>query len=347
MSQDAEDVVATVAESQSIKEAEQPYAELQATIRAIATASDTLGAAAGLRAELIVLNQVLDRVGTTLSSLKSTADAAPETNPEADSTEAAIMAQALRAIHDVRELRALNREERKARDVLARKERKDRELAEAQQLRAVEDFRSLYRQARSLAKKLDEAYLETISALAKAVDARDHLTGDHVERVRSMSVRLGRILKLSPDALRQLEFGAVLHDVGKIGLPDAILGKPGALTQAELAIMREHPLIGRRMLEGVSFLAPALPAVEGHHERWDGTGYPHGLAGEQIPLAGRIVAVVDAFDAMTSDRPYRLARPIETARAALIAGRGTQFDPTVVDTFLDDRAFLAATTPNS
>lgn len=322
-----------LAESSSLQQLEQLYAHLQKTVRAISSAVEAFAPPEGLRAELIVLADLVDGIGVTLSSLPRPP---PDASASNSATEAAMLAQALRAIKDLRALRALTREERQA-----------RELAEGQQLRAVEDFRTAYRRASALTKKLDEAYLETITALANAVEARDHLTGHHVERVRSMSVRLGQILRLSPVALRQLEFGAVLHDVGKIGLPDAILGKPGALSASELPIMRLHPLIGRRMLEGVSFLHPALPAVEAHHERWDGTGYPHGLSGENIPIAGRIVAVVDAFDAMTSDRPYRSALSIETVRAVLLAGRGTQFDPTVVDVFLEDLGQPATTTPDS
>jgi HD-GYP domain-containing protein (c-di-GMP phosphodiesterase class II) len=308
-----------------VQQLERPFAALQASIRAFSAASDSLGPTVRLRAEVVVLTEIVDHIGITLRSLPDAAPAAPETQVALGWLDSSALAQALRAIQDLRYLRTLTQQERKA-----------RELAEGQQIRAVEDFRTSYRRAAALAKKLEEAYLETITALANAVEARDHVTGDHVERVRSMSLRVGRTLNLNSDALRQLEFGAVLHDVGKIGSPDAILGKAGPLTPSEFATMRDHPIIGRRILEGVSFLAPALPAVEAHHERWDGTGYPHGLAGEAIPLAGRIVAVVDAFDAMTSDRPYRAGLSVETARAELIAGKGTQFDPAVVDAFLRD-----------
>jgi HD-GYP domain-containing protein (c-di-GMP phosphodiesterase class II) len=209
-----------------------------------------------------------------------------------------------------------------------------RQLAEAQQLRAVEDFRRAYDQALALAGRLDGAYLETITALARAVEARDRYTGWHVERVRSYSLEIGTALGLAGDALRQLEFGAVLHDVGKIGVPDAVLGKPGPLDADEWRAMRQHPEIGRRLLEAVSFLAPAIDAVAHHHERWDGMGYPAGLAGQAVPLAGRIVAVGDAFDAMTSDRPYRAGLPVEAALAEIERGRGTQFDPQIAAAFL-------------
>ncbi|HLZ09129.1 MAG TPA: HD domain-containing phosphohydrolase [Chloroflexota bacterium] len=315
---------------------DEPFAALQEAIRAFSAASENLGATVRLRAEVVVVSELVEHIGLTLGSLAEAADEAPDFQIAPGLVDSSALAQGLRAIRDLRELRALSQKERKA-----------RELAEAQQVRAVEDFRTSYRRATALAKLLEAAYLETITALANAVEARDHVTGDHVERVRSMSIRIGQILNLNADTLRQLQFGAVLHDVGKIGSPDAILGKAGPLTPSEFATMREHPVIGRRILEGVSFLAPALPAVEAHHERWDGTGYPHGLAGDAIPLAGRIVAVVDAFDAMTSDRPYRAALPVETALARLIEGRGTQFDPSVVDAFFRVQESSDAIKPES
>jgi HD-GYP domain-containing protein (c-di-GMP phosphodiesterase class II)/anti-sigma regulatory factor (Ser/Thr protein kinase) len=234
-------------------------------------------------------------------------------------------AQALRAIADVRALRAATARERAA-----------RELAEAQQLVAVGDFRAAHREALALTERLDRGYLETISALARAVEARDDYTGGHVERVRQHSLRIAQGRGLTDSTLRQLEFGAVLHDVGKIGVPDAILGKRGPLDPAEWTFMRHHPEIGRRVLEGISFLTEALDAVACHHERWDGGGYPAGLGGDAIPLFGRIVAVADAYDAMTSDRPYRLGIPADLALAEIEHCRGTQFDPDLAAAFLVD-----------
>jgi HD-GYP domain-containing protein (c-di-GMP phosphodiesterase class II) len=325
-------------ESPSAQRLGRMYAQLQASVKAITRAIELNGPSDTLRAELIVLAELVDGIGDTVQSMSL--QPVNDTTPlvalaPTGATESAMLAQTLRAIKDLRELRELNKDERQA-----------RELAEAQQVRAAADFRTAYREARALTKKLDQAYLETITALAKAVEARDHVTGHHVERVRAMSVRVGQLLRLTSDSIRQLEFGAVLHDVGKIGLPDSILGKPGALSPEEIQIMRQHPLMGRKMLEGVSFLHPALPAVEAHHERWDGLGYPHGLSGSDIPVAGRIVAVVDAFDAMTSDRPYRKALSHDTARSALLAGRGTQFDPVVVDVFLDNLEVSLPITPD-
>jgi HD-GYP domain-containing protein (c-di-GMP phosphodiesterase class II) len=234
-------------------------------------------------------------------------------------------AQALRAIGDMRALREVNARERGA-----------RELAEAQQLRAVEDFRVAHRNSLALTERLDSAYLETISALARAVEARDDYTGGHIERVRRHSLKIARVRGVPANNLRQLEFGAVLHDVGKIGIPDAILRKRGALDAEEWTFMRHHPEIGRRVLEGISFLAEALDAVAYHHERWDGAGYPDGLVGDAIPLFGRIVAVADAYDAMTTDRPYRRGMPEDVALAEIERGRGSQFDPDLAAALLVD-----------
>jgi HD-GYP domain-containing protein (c-di-GMP phosphodiesterase class II) len=240
--------------------------------------------------------------------------------------QAALMdAQALRAVHDMRAAHAI-----------AERERRGRELAEAQQLRAVEDFRTVHREAVALANKLDTSYVETMTALAKSVAARDSYTATHVERVMVHSRRIGKACGLDGAALRQLELGAVLHDVGKIGVPDKILQKPGPLDPDEWTRMRDHPEIGRRVLEGIAFLADALDAVGCHHERWDGRGYPMGLAGEAIPLFGRIVAVADAFDAMVADRPYRAGLPVDVALQEIERGRGSQFDPDIARAFLAD-----------
>lgn len=232
-------------------------------------------------------------------------------------------AQALLAVQSLRRLRADNERERNA-----------RADAVAEQLKAVEDFRAAHRQALELAGQLDGAYLEIITALARAVEVRDEYTGTHVERVCRYSMQIAEALRLADEMLRPLEFGAILHDVGKIGVPDTILGKPAPLNDSEWEVMRRHPEMGRSVLEGISFLAPALNAVSCHHERWDGRGYPYNLAGAEIPLAGRIVAVADAFDAMTTDRPYRRGLPREVALRELECGKGTSFDPEIVDVFV-------------
>jgi HD-GYP domain-containing protein (c-di-GMP phosphodiesterase class II)/anti-sigma regulatory factor (Ser/Thr protein kinase) len=238
-------------------------------------------------------------------------------------------AQAMVAIQSLRRMRAETVRERSARAEAVR-----------DQLKAVEDFRAAHRQAVDLASRLDSAYLEIITALAKAVEVRDEYTGSHVERVCNYTMQIAGALKMGAEALRPLEFGAVLHDVGKIGVPDTILGKPAPLDDREWQIMRRHPEIGKAVLEGISFLTPALDAVASHHERWDGRGYPHSLSKDEIPLSGRIVAVADAFDAMTTDRPYRKGLPVEEALAELERGKGKSFDPEIVDAFVQSQRAL-------
>ena len=180
---------------------------------------------------------------------------------------------------------------------------------------------------------LEDAYRQTLKALTAALEARDHETHGHSERVVSFSLRLGRELGLDAERLRALEFGSLLHDIGKIGVPDAILRKPAALTEAEWETMRLHPLHGQKILRGIEFLRGAARVVAEHHEKWDGTGYPLGLRGEEIDLGARIFSVADAFDAMTSDRVYRRGRPYEVAAEELGRFAGTQFDPQVVEAF--------------
>jgi response regulator RpfG family c-di-GMP phosphodiesterase len=181
---------------------------------------------------------------------------------------------------------------------------------------------------------VEEAYRSTLRALTAALDARDSETSGHSRRVVSFSLRLGRELGLDADELRSLEFGALLHDVGKIGVPDAVLRKPSQLDDEEWARMRQHPLYGERILSGIEFLRGASLVVAQHHERWDGTGYPAGSRGRDIDLKTRIFAVADAFDAITSDRVYRAAQSYEAAAAELREWAGRQFDPEVVAAFL-------------
>ena len=182
--------------------------------------------------------------------------------------------------------------------------------------------------------ELEASYNKTIASLAAAVDARDASTEQHSARVTELAVELGTWLGLSSGERQQLRRGALLHDVGKIGVSDAILRKPGGLTDAEWQEMRRHPEIGYRILRQISFLEDALPVVLHHHERWDGSGYPHRLQGAEIPLLARLFAVIDAYDAITSDRPYRAGAPHEEALARLRAGSGTHFDPAMVEAFV-------------
>ncbi|NTU83097.1 MAG: HD domain-containing protein [Chloroflexales bacterium] len=181
---------------------------------------------------------------------------------------------------------------------------------------------------------LVESYDITLSGWSQALDLRDHETEGHSARVTDLSVRLARQMGLSDEALEHFRRGALLHDIGKIGIPDAILHKPGPLSEAEWAVMRRHPDYARDLLAPISFLRPALDIPYCHHERWDGTGYPRGLKGDTIPLAARIFAVVDVWDALTNTRPYRAAWSSERVRAHIRTQAGALFDPAVVRAFL-------------
>jgi cyclic di-GMP phosphodiesterase len=192
---------------------------------------------------------------------------------------------------------------------------------------ATRDLGAAYRQ-------LQDTYRSTLEALGSALDTRDIGTEAHSRRVHGYSLATAREYGLPDDQLVDLAHGVLLHDIGKIGIPDAILLKPGPLTPVEWATMRRHPEIGKRLIEAIPFLRGAIPIVYHHHERWDGSGYPTGLRGEAIPVGARIFAVVDAFDAMTYDRPYSRAVAFEAAKAEIRRCSGTHFDPSVVTAFL-------------
>ena len=179
----------------------------------------------------------------------------------------------------------------------------------------------------------ESAYRMTLKALVAALETRDSETHGHSERVVNFSLRLGQGLGLNAEQMRSLEFGSLLHDIGKIGVPDAILRKPAKLTEEEWVQMREHPTHGRKILGGIEFLEGAAKVVAQHHERWDGSGYPLGLRGGEIDICARIFAVADAFDAMVSDRVYRTGRSHDDALAELEDCAGRQFDPRVVEAF--------------
>lgn len=181
---------------------------------------------------------------------------------------------------------------------------------------------------------VEESYKITLEALVTALDAREHETQAHSQRVREYTLTLARELGLKHDDLIQTGRGALLHDVGKIGVRDSILLKPSKLNEDEWVEMRKHPQIGYNILQSIEFLAPAAEIVLCHQERWDGKGYPNRLAGLDIPLGARIFAVVDTLDAMTSDRPYRKAMSFETALKEIRACSGTQFDPSITEAFL-------------
>jgi len=182
-------------------------------------------------------------------------------------------------------------------------------------------------------KQLYATYKATLHALEAALDVRDQSAPGHCRRVSKLAVRLAKAMGLKGQALIDIEHGALLHDIGKLSIPDAILLKPGPLTPEERRIIENHPLTGVKIVGHIDFLSGALPIIRSHHERYDGSGYPEGLKGEEIPLLARIFSVVDAFDAQISQRPYNNVRTVENALAELRAGKGSSFDPYIVDVF--------------
>ncbi len=190
------------------------------------------------------------------------------------------------------------------------------------------------RQALERANRTLRAFSEaTLTGWSRVLDLRDHETEEHSARVTALTVRLAQAMGIEAEELEQIRQGAMLHDIGKIGVPDAILRKAGALADDEWAVMRRHPELAYNLLAPIGFSRPVLEIAYYHHERWNGSGYPMGLAGEQIPLAARIFAVVDVWDALCSDRPYRRAWSQERALRYLKAHAGTLFDPRVVRAF--------------
>jgi response regulator RpfG family c-di-GMP phosphodiesterase len=185
--------------------------------------------------------------------------------------------------------------------------------------------------------ELRDTQLEIVHRLAQAAERRDDETGAHLERIGMMTEKLALAAGMSPIEAGMMRHASVMHDVGKIGIPDSVLHKPGALTEQEWKIMRTHPLLGARILSGsnAELVQLAEQIARTHHERWDGTGYPSGLKGEEIPLAGRICAVCDVFDALVSWRPYKHAWPPAEALAEIRRQRGKHFDPRLADLFVD------------
>ena len=173
-------------------------------------------------------------------------------------------------------------------------------------------------------------HLRTIEALALAIDAKDHTTHDHLQRVQLYATEIGKDLGLSEQELDALTAAAVLHDIGKLAVPESIISKPGKLTRSEFEKMKIHPVVGAEILERVEFPYPVVPIVRSHHEKWDGSGYPYGLRGEEIPIGARILSAVDCLDALASDRQYRRALPLDEAMARVASEAGTAFDPKVV-----------------
>lgn len=179
-----------------------------------------------------------------------------------------------------------------------------------------------------------QAHLQTIVLLANVIEVRDFHTRGHVERVRAYAMELGHALHWHPDELVILEYGALLHDVGKVSIPETILNKPGRLTPEELVVIQSHTTAGAKIIQGITHLREALPYILYHHEKWDGTGYPEGLKGETIPREGRLLALADVFDALTSDRPYHEAMKFKDALDLIRRDAGKHFDPQMADIFV-------------
>jgi putative nucleotidyltransferase with HDIG domain len=207
-------------------------------------------------------------------------------------------------------------------------------LEELLQARQVADQVSVALSNARLVEELEQLNLGTLTALARAIDAKSPWTAGHSERVTKLAVEIGRVLGLGPHELQILHRGGLVHDIGKLGTPPDILDKAGKLTDRELQMMREHVRLGARILEPIPSLAEVIPIVLEHHEWYDGSGYPEGLAGEQISLHGRIFAVADCFDALASDRPYRAGISRERVIEMIQEGAGRQYDPKIVQAFL-------------
>ena len=226
---------------------------------------------------------------------------------------------------DLRQVEAVVKRALEHQGLIVAKQRYEDQLEELVEQRTVELDKAL--------NSLEDAYRSTLRALTAALETRDLETHGHSERVVSYSLRLGKEYGLDSAKLKALEFGSLLHDIGKIGVPDLILRKPAKLTDEEWVLMREHPVHGQQILRGIEFLEGAALVVGQHHEKWDGSGYPLGLKDDDIDICARIFSVADAFDAITSDRVYRKGKPYEAAAKELDEWAGRQFDPEVVDAF--------------
>jgi HD-GYP domain-containing protein (c-di-GMP phosphodiesterase class II) len=181
---------------------------------------------------------------------------------------------------------------------------------------------------------MEDTYLQAVLALARAVDVRDHFTGAHSQRLATWAVAIGKELHCSSSDIQDFYFAALLHDVGKIAMPDYILKKNGKLTEREWVVMKRHPIVGAEIVSPIKKMSRILPYIQCHHERFDGTGYPNGISGEEIPLGARILKVVDVYGAVTEDRPYRQAQSHQRALAIINNGNRTEFDPQIVAIFL-------------
>lgn len=226
---------------------------------------------------------------------------------------------------DLRQVEAVVKRALEHHELIVAKQRYEDHLEELVEQRTAELDQAL--------NSLEDAYRSTLRALTSALETRDLETHGHSERVVTYSLRLGKEYGLDSVKMKALEFGSLLHDIGKIGVPDLILRKPAKLTDEEWVLMREHPVHGQQILRGIEFLEGAALVVGQHHEKWDGSGYPLGLTEAEIDICARIFSVADAFDAITSDRVYRKGKPYEAAAKELDEWAGKQFDPEVVEAF--------------
>jgi putative nucleotidyltransferase with HDIG domain len=226
---------------------------------------------------------------------------------------------------DLRQVEAVVKRALEHQDLIVAKQRYEDHLEELVEQRTAELDHAL--------NSLEDAYRSTLRALTAALETRDLETHGHSERVVTYSLRLGREYGLDSARMKALEFGSLLHDIGKIGVPDSILRKPAKLTDDEWVLMRQHPVHGQQILRGIEFLEGAARVVAQHHEKWDGSGYPLGLIADDIDVCARIFSVADAFDAITSDRVYRKGKPYQSAAQELDDWAGRQFDPKVVEAF--------------
>jgi response regulator RpfG family c-di-GMP phosphodiesterase len=304
-------------ECAAVASAEEALAHLRAERRDLVISDITMGGMSGLEMIPHVLALSPETVVVMISGMQT--------------IESAIEALRLGAFDyimkpfDLRQVEAAVRRALEHHGLREAKRRYENHLEELVEQRTAELDRAL--------SSLEDAYRSTLKALTAALETRDAETHGHSERVVTFSLRLGRELGLNKTEMTALEFGSLLHDIGKIGVPDAILRKPAKLDEAEWEKMREHPSHGQSILRGIEFLEGAARVVAQHHEKWDGSGYPLGLKAHEIDLNARIFAVADAFDAMTSDRVYRRARTYEAAAAELDEWAGRQFDPSVVEAF--------------
>ncbi len=222
----------------------------------------------------------------------------------------------------------------RARSGIFREQDQNLITAFADQAAVAIDNAQLFEDLQRKNRELEEAYQATLEGWVSALDMRDKETEGHTQRVTILTQRLARFMGVSGDDLIHITRGALLHDIGKMAIPDSILLKPGPLTEEERELIKQHPRFAYEMLKRIEFLHPALDIPYCHHEKWDGSGYPRGLKGEEIPLAARIFPVVDVWDALTSDRPYRKGMPLDEVKERIRADAGRHFDPQVVEAFL-------------